>query len=73
MPASNCSHILTARPIGCLDHVNTNKPDTLSAIAVNRNGGSDHRVIYFTRYAKSVVRKHCFKNFDVAGIRREVA
>ena len=63
----------------CLDHVYTNKPDKLSDIAAHRNGGSDHKVVCFTRYAKSMVRnvryirKRCFKNFDGAAFRREVA
>ena len=57
----------------------TNKPDKLSNIAVHRNGGSDHSVICFTRYAKSLkknvryIRKRSFKNFDVEGFKREVS
>ena len=63
----------------CLDHVYTNKPEKLSDIAVHRIGGSDHKVVCFTRYAKSMVRnvryirKRCFKNFDGEEFMREVA
>ena len=40
----------------CLDHVYTNKPEKLSDIVVHRNDGPDHKVVCFTRYAKSLVR-----------------
>ena len=73
------THSWPGQEDSCLDHVYTNKPDKLSNIAVHRNGGSDHSVICFTRYAKSLkknvryIRKRSFKNFDVEGFKREVS
>ena len=63
----------------CLDHLYSNKPDKLSEVAVHINGGSDHKVLSVTRYAKSMkknvryIRKRCFKNFDREGFQSEVA
>ena len=63
---------------GCLDHVYTNRPDKLSQVEAHVNGGSDHRVLYTVRYAKSVkkntryIKKRCFKNFDEEGFKQEV-
>ena len=63
----------------CLDHLYSNKPDKLSEVAVHVNGGSDHKVVCVTRYAKSMkknvryIRKRSFKNFDTAGFQAEVA
>ena len=52
-----------------LDHIYTNKPDKLSNVYAEFTGGSDHKLIKITRYAKSIqrnvryVRKRVFKNF----------
>ena len=52
-----------------LDHIYTNKPDKLSNIYAEFAGGSDHKLIKVTRYAKSIrrsvryVRKRSFKDF----------
>ena len=51
----------------CLDHIYTNMPEKLSCVSVFWNGGSDHKLLYAVRSAKSVqkrvryVRKRCFK------------
>ena len=51
------------------DHIYTNKPDKLSNVYAEFTGGSDHKLIKITRYAKSIqrnvryVRKRVFKNF----------
>ena len=52
-----------------LDHLYTNKPEKLSSVYAEFAGGSDHKLIKVTRYAKSLqrnvryVRKRVFKNF----------
>ena len=52
-----------------LDHIYSNKPDKCSAIYLELTGGSDHKLLKFTRFAKSFnrkvkyVRKRSFKNF----------
>ena len=52
-----------------LDHIYSNKPDKLSNVYAEFTGGSDHKLIKITRYAKSIqrnvrfVRKRVFKNF----------
>ena len=53
-----------------LDHIYTNKPEKVSSVYAEFIGGSDHKLIKITRFAKSVqtsvryVRKRVFKNFD---------
>ena len=53
-----------------LDHIYSNKPDKLSNVYTEYSGGSDHKLIKVTRFAKSMsrnaryVRKRSFKNFD---------
>ena len=53
-----------------LDHIYTNKPDKVSSVQAEFKGGSDHKLIQITRFAKSIqrtvryVRKRVFKNFD---------
>ena len=53
-----------------LDHIYTNKPEKLSSVYAEFAGGSDHKLIKVTRYAKSLkrnvryVRKRSFKNFS---------
>ena len=53
-----------------LDHIYSNKPDKLSNVYTEYSGGSDHKLIKVTMFAKSMsrnaryVRKRSFKNFD---------
>ena len=53
-----------------LDHVYTNRPDKLSPVQAQFCGGSDHKLIFATRYSRVItrsvryVRKRCYKNFD---------
>ena len=53
-----------------LDHLYTNKQDKLSEVYTEFSGGSDHRLIKVTRYAKSMkrnpryVKKRCYKKFS---------
>ena len=53
-----------------LDHYYTNRPDKLSPVQSQHCGGSDHMMIFATRYARSIksspsyIRKRSFKNFD---------
>ena len=55
-----------------LDHLYSNKPHKLSDVYTEHNGGSDHKVIKITRFAKSMkksvryVRKRSFKHFNEA-------
>ena len=52
-----------------LDHIYSNKPEKLGGIHAEFIGGSDHKLIKVTRYAKTLqrsiryVRKRVFKNF----------
>ena len=53
-----------------LDPIYTNKPEKLSSVYAEFAGGSDHKLVKVTRYAKSLkknvryVRKRSFKNFS---------
>ena len=53
-----------------LDHLYTTNPSKLSDVQAVFQGGSDHKLIFATRYSKSIVRKpriikkRCYKNFD---------
>ena len=53
-----------------LDHYYTNKPSKLSEVEVFKNGSSDHKLVFTTRYTKAqiskprIVRKRSYKNFD---------
>ena len=53
-----------------LDHYYTNKPDKLSPVSTQYCGGSDHMLVFATRYSRSVkaspryVRKRSFKYFN---------
>ena len=75
---NTATHSWAGQEGSCLDHVYTNRPDKLSLVEAHVNGGSDHRVLYTVRYAKSMkkniryVKKRCFKNFDVEGFKQEV-
>ena len=52
-----------------LDHIYSNKPEKCSEVYLQFSGGSDHKLLKITRFAKSVnrsvkyVRKRSFKNF----------
>ena len=64
-PTRTCS----GQPESGLDHIYSNRPDKCSDIYVEFSGGSDHKLLKFTRFSKSItrsvkyVRKRCFKNF----------
>jgi hypothetical protein len=51
----------------------------LSDVTAHVNGGSEHRLLYVVRYAKSFrknvryIRKRCFKNFDECGFKQEIS
>ena len=53
-----------------LDHFWTNRPEKLSQVQAQWCGGSDHKIIFATRYTTvqitkpRLVRKRSFKNFD---------
>ena len=53
-----------------LDHYYTNKPEKLSPVSTQHCGGSDHMLIFATRYSKSIkttpryIRKRSYKNFN---------
>ena len=72
------THSWPGQQDSCLDHLYTNKPDKLSEVAAHVNGGSDHRVLYVVRYAKSMkksvryIKKRCFKNFDQESFLQEI-
>ena len=61
-----------------LDHVYTNKPDKLSPVLTINQGGSDHKLLFVTRFSKSLqrnvryIRKRIFKNFDQNQFKEEV-
>ena len=52
-----------------LDHIYSNKPEKCSEVYLEFSGGSDHKLLKFTRFAKSMkrsvkyVKKRSFKNF----------
>ena len=53
-----------------LDHIYSNRPEKCSDITAELTGRSDHKLLKFTRFTKSLnrkvkyVRKRSFKNFD---------
>ena len=63
-----------------LDHYYTNRPEKLSQVATQYCGGSDHLLIFATRYSKSVrttpryIRRRSYKDFNseafIAAIRQ---
>ena len=67
------------QPSSGLDHLYTNNPGKLSEVYTELSGGSDHRLIKVTRFAKSIkrnaryVRKRCYKGFDEEKFKDEVA
>ena len=61
-----------------LDHFWTNRPEKLSEVRAQWAGGSDHKLIFATRYTTAqiskprVIRKRSYKNFDPALFLNEV-
>ena len=61
-----------------LDHLYSNRVNKLSEVALHTNAGSDHKMIFVTRYSKSIshnvryVKKRIFKNFNADGFRADV-
>ena len=53
-----------------LDHYYTNRPDKISEVQKQHCGGSDHMIIFATRYSRSIrtsqsyIRKRSYKNFN---------
>ena len=53
-----------------LDHIYSNRPEKLSDVHSEFQGGSDHRLLKIVRFSKSLkrsaryVRKRCYKNFN---------
>ena len=53
-----------------LDHYYTNRPDKLSPVSTQHCGGSDHMLVFATRYSRAVktapryIRKRSYKHFD---------
>ena len=62
----------------CLDHVYTTAPGKLSPVSIIWTGMSDHALLKFNRYTKTVqnrvayVRKRTFKNFKAEDFKRDV-
>ena len=58
------------QPQSGLDHLYTNYPSKLSEVYTVYTGGSDHKLVKVTRFAKSIkkncryVRKRCYKEFS---------
>ena len=54
-----------------LDHFYTNRPEKLSAVQSKFCGSSDHKIIYATRYSRSMTKnaryvvKRCYQNFSL--------
>ena len=63
------TRVWPGQPDAGLDHLYSNKPHKLSEVYAEFSGGSDHKLIKVTRYAKSVqksvryLKKRSFKNF----------
>ena len=72
------THSWVGQSPSCIDHLYTNRPDKLADVQGHINGGSDHKLIYAVRYAKSMkrnvryIRKRCFKRFDEVKFKEEV-
>ena len=53
-----------------LDHYYTNRPDKLSPVSTQNCGGSDHMLVFATRYSRTIkstsryIRKRSYKNFN---------
>ena len=63
----------------CLDHVYTTSPGRLSPVSVIWTGMSDHALVKFARFCKTIesrqsyVKKRTFKNFDNNEFKQRVA
>ena len=72
------THSWPGQEDSCIDHLYTNKPDKLSPVTTHFHGGSDHKMVFTVRYAKSMSRnvryitKRCFKHFDEEAFSKEV-
>ena len=61
-----------------IDHFYTNRPDKLSSVQAQVWGGSDHRIIFATRYSRVVcrnvryVKKRAYKKFDYDAFLAEI-
>ena len=72
------TRVWPGQPDSGLDHIYSNNPEKCSAITLEFSGGSDHKLLKFTRFAKSVtrsvkyVRKRSFKNFNSEEFMRAV-
>ena len=61
-----------------IDHVYTNKPDKLAPVITVNQGGSDHKLLFVTRFSKSIqrnvryIKKRTFKKFDKEKFKEEV-
>ena len=64
------TRVMRGQPETGIDHFYTNRPDKLSSIQTQFWGGSDHKIIFATRYSKVIkksvryVKKRSYKNFD---------
>ena len=67
---TGATRVFPNQPDSGLDHFFSNYPNKLSPVQVIDNGGSDHKLLLATRYAKSIKRnvryvtKRCYKNFN---------
>ena len=65
------SQLVTAptRQNSILDHYYCNRPSKISPVLSEHRGGSDHKLIIATRYAKPIIKqqryvtKRCYKDF----------
>ena len=66
---TTATRIRAGQPQTGLDNIYSNRPNKLSPVQVLNNGGSDHKLVGCTRYAKSIkksvryVTKRCYKHF----------
>ena len=62
------------QPQSGLDHLYTNYPSKLSEVYTEYTGGSDHKLVKVTRFAKSMknVRKRCYKKFNEEEFKQKV-
>ena len=73
------TRIERGQPRTGLDHLYSNKPDKLSSVQTYFTGMSDHKLLKFTRFTKSLkqspryVRKRTFQNFDEELFKQNVA
>ena len=72
------THSWVGQNPSCIDHLYTNKPDKLADVQGHINGGSDHKLIYAVRFARSIkrnvryIRKRCFKGFNEIEFKEEI-